>query len=77
MAFRRDKIDVQLDFSSKECRDKFPVGADPGFSVIKAYDAAFSIPLAGAVFANRKPVSSFHVIEEIFDQVYPKARLRH
>ena len=35
-----DKIAVQHDFSTKECRDKFPVGADPSFSVIKAYDAA-------------------------------------
>jgi len=48
-----DKIEVQRDFSAKECRDKFPVGADPSFSVIKAYDAAFNIPLAGAAFANR------------------------
>jgi hypothetical protein len=24
-----DKIEVQRDFSTKECRDKFPVGADP------------------------------------------------
>jgi thioredoxin-dependent peroxiredoxin len=28
-------------------------GADPSFSVIKAYDAAFNIPLLGAAFANR------------------------
>src|ERR1700745_3403602 len=48
-----DKIEVQRDFSSKECRDKFPVGADPSFSVIKAYDAAFTIPVVGAAFANR------------------------
>ncbi|MGH2877980.1 MAG: peroxiredoxin [Solirubrobacteraceae bacterium] len=48
-----DKIEVQRDFSAKECRDKFPVGADPNFSVIEAYDAAFSIPLVGAAFANR------------------------
>jgi thioredoxin-dependent peroxiredoxin len=48
-----DKIEVQRDFSSKECRDKFPVGADPSFSIIKAYDAAFTIPLVGAAFANR------------------------
>jgi peroxiredoxin len=48
-----DKIEVQRDFSTKECRDKFPVGADPSFSVIKAYDASFTIPVAGAVFANR------------------------
>ncbi|MGH6835908.1 MAG: peroxiredoxin [Methylocella sp.] len=48
-----DKIEVQRDFSTKECRDKFPVGADPSFSVIKAYDVAFNIPLVGAAFANR------------------------
>ena len=28
-------------------------GADPSVSVIKAYDAAFDIPLVGAAFANR------------------------
>src|SRR3984893_448894 len=48
-----DKIEVQRDFSAKECRDKFPVGADPSFSVIKAYDAAFNIPLVAATFATR------------------------
>jgi len=48
-----DKIEVQRDFSTKECRDKFPVGADPNFSVIKAYDAAFNIPVVGPAFANR------------------------
>jgi peroxiredoxin len=48
-----DKIEVQRDFSTKECRDKFPVGADSSFSVIKAYDAAFTLPGAGAGFANR------------------------
>ncbi len=46
-----DPIDVQREFSTKECRDKFPVGADPKLSVIKAYDAAFSMP--GMAFANR------------------------
>ena len=46
-----DPIEVQREFSAKECRDKFPVGADPKLSVIKAYDAAFSIP--GMAFANR------------------------
>lgn len=46
-----DPIDVQREFSAKECRDKFPVGADPKLSVIKAYDAAFNMP--GAAFANR------------------------
>jgi peroxiredoxin Q/BCP len=44
-----DPIDVQREFSTKECRDKFPVGADPGLSVINAYDAA----LPGRAMANR------------------------
>ena len=48
-----DKIEVQRDFSTKECRDKFPVGADPSFSVTKVYDAAFNIPVIGTAFANR------------------------
>ena len=48
-----DKIVVQREFSTKECRDKFPVGADPSLSVIKAYDAAFNIPLSGLAFADR------------------------
>lgn len=48
-----DGIDVQREFSSKECRDTFPVGADPGFKIIKAYDAAFTIPGTSMGFANR------------------------
>src|SRR5271166_4158812 len=48
-----DPIDVQREFSKKACRDKFPVGADPSFSVIKAYDVAFSIIAAGPAFARR------------------------
>ena len=48
-----DGIDTQREFSSKECRDTFPVGADPKLKVIKAYDAAFSMPVVGATFANR------------------------
>ena len=43
-----DAIDTQKEFSSKECRDTFPVGADPNFSVIKAYDASFA-----GMFAKR------------------------
>ena len=48
-----DKIATQREFSTKECRDKFPVLADPDFKVINAYDAAFTVPVAGAMFANR------------------------
>ena len=48
-----DKIEVQRDFSTKECGDKFPVGADPSFSIIKAYEAALNIPLIGPALANR------------------------
>jgi peroxiredoxin len=48
-----DKIETQREFSTKECRDKFPVGADPDFKVINAYDAAFKMPIAGSIFASR------------------------
>ena len=34
-----DAINTQIEFSSRECRDKFPVGADPDGKVIHAYDA--------------------------------------
>ncbi len=34
-----DDIATQTDFSSRECRDKFPVAADPDAAVISAYDA--------------------------------------
>jgi peroxiredoxin len=34
-----DTIDTQKEFSSKECRDKFPVGADPDGKLIRAYKA--------------------------------------
>jgi peroxiredoxin len=34
-----DNIETQLEFSAKECRDKFPVGADPDAAVIKSYDS--------------------------------------
>ncbi len=44
-----DPIGVQREFSAKECRDKFPVGADPDLSVINAYDAKFQ----GRAMANR------------------------
>ncbi len=35
-----DTIETQREFSSMECRDKFPVAADPDRRVIKAYDVA-------------------------------------
>jgi peroxiredoxin len=38
-----DTIETQRKFSTEECRDKFPVAADPNSSVIKAYDAAWMI----------------------------------
>jgi peroxiredoxin len=36
-----DGVETQKTFSSEECRDKFPVGADPDLTVIRAYDAVF------------------------------------
>jgi len=34
-----DTIETQRKFSTEECRDKFPVAADPDLAVIRAYDA--------------------------------------
>ncbi len=34
-----DNIDTLGDFSTRECRAKFPVASDPDLSVIRAYDA--------------------------------------
>jgi len=35
-----DTLETQREFSRLGCRDKFPVGADPDGSVVRAYDAA-------------------------------------
>lgn len=35
-----DTIETQREFSTLGCRDKFPVGADPDGSVVRAYDAS-------------------------------------
>jgi peroxiredoxin len=35
----RDTIETQRKFSTEECRDKFPVAADPDLDVTRAYDA--------------------------------------
>jgi thioredoxin-dependent peroxiredoxin len=49
-----DTLEIQREFSTKECRDKFPVGADPDLSVIKAYDALRDRPgPSGATLADR------------------------
>jgi peroxiredoxin len=49
-----DTIATQVDFSTKECRDKFPVAADPTLSVIDAYDAKRGRPAqSGATVSDR------------------------
>lgn len=49
-----DTIETQREFSTKECHDKFAVGADPSLSVIKAYDAKRKRPDAsGETLADR------------------------
>lgn len=49
-----DTIETQRDFSTKECRDKFPIAADPKLSVIEAYDAKRSAPIpSGAIVSDR------------------------
>jgi peroxiredoxin len=47
-----DTIETQREFSRLECRDKFPVAADPKGRVAKAYDVLVGRE-GGAVFANR------------------------
>lgn len=36
-----DDLETQRAFSTTECRDQFPVAADPGGAVAKAYDTTF------------------------------------
>ena len=38
-----DSIETQREFSSKECRDKFAVAADPEGKVIRAYDVKMPV----------------------------------
>lgn len=42
----KDTIETQRKFSTEECRDKFPVAADPEASVIRSYDAVRITPTA-------------------------------
>jgi thioredoxin-dependent peroxiredoxin len=35
-----DTLETQREFSRLECRDKFPVGADPDGRIVRAYDVA-------------------------------------
>lgn len=45
-----DTIATLSDFSTRECREKFPVAADPDLSVIRAYDAVMvRLPGVGGV----------------------------
>ena len=48
-----DTIDTQRKFSSMECRDAFPVAADPEMKVIKAYGVGFGRVGAILPFADR------------------------
>ena len=48
-----DSLATQQEFSSKECRDTFPVGADPKLAVAKRYGVALSIPGTSLGFAER------------------------
>lgn len=50
----KDTIDTQRKFSTEECRDKFPVAADPDASIIRTYDALRAAPnAAGEFYADR------------------------
>jgi peroxiredoxin Q/BCP len=47
-----DTIETQRKFSKTECRDKFPVAADPDGKIVKAYDAV-GMNLGVTIFADR------------------------
>jgi peroxiredoxin len=47
-----DTIKTQVEFSSRECRDKFPVGADPDARVIRSYDALM-LDVGAMAFSSR------------------------
>lgn len=60
-----DTLGTQREFSKLECRDKFPVGADPDGSVVRAYGAARGT--ASRVMASRTsyvitPDSKIHAV---------------
>ena len=48
-----DNIETQRKFSSMECRDRFPVGADPQMKIIKTYNVGFGGIGAVLPFADR------------------------
>lgn len=68
-----DGIDTQKEFSSKECRDKFPVGADPDLKVIRAYDAVFvRLPgVAGLADRTSYVIAPDHTILSVFTDSSP------
>ena len=47
-----DSIETQREFSRTECRDKFPVAADPDGKIVRAYDT-MSLNLGVTIFASR------------------------
>ena len=47
-----DSIETQREFSRTDCRDKFPVAADPDGNIVKAYDA-MALNLGVTMFASR------------------------
>jgi peroxiredoxin len=50
----KDTIETQQKFSTEECRDKFPVAADPDATVIRSYDALRATPSAsGEITSDR------------------------
>lgn len=50
----KDTIETQRKFSTEECRDKFPVAADPTLTVIRAYDAVRSgVTASGETVSDR------------------------
>ena len=47
-----DTIETQREFSQTECRDKFPVAADPNGKIVKAYDV-LALEDGRSIYASR------------------------
>jgi peroxiredoxin Q/BCP len=65
-----DNADTQREFSRLECRDKFPVGADPEGNVVRAYDVARGTPtrtMAGRTSYVITPDAKIHAVHTASD----------
>lgn len=65
-----DSVETQREFSRLECRDKFPVGADPEGHIVRAYDVARGSPtrtMAGRTSYVITPDARIHSVHTASD----------